>query len=461
MDVQQHGRLALVAPGAAQAATKSVSMGPPPGAAKTSRRPSPTSTRSSRARSRSAVGDSVRFAPVGFHDVHFLGRSRQATTPFIPSGKTIAGVNDEAGASLLVQRPGPEVARQPEGLHARRQPRQDPRGERNQGDPERRPLSDKPKPMVVRFTKAGLFRYVCDIHPGMKGAVRVVSKRRPVPSARRSGAGQPSGRQGARRRQDVHQRPGAGQHDRPRAQRARRGELVRVRPGQAVRRGRHDRDVQDAQRRLRDATATVGPGQIPEKEPKSYLGELTASLESPAARQEALYPSDLPPAPAALTPTLHGNGFWNSGALDSIAASRSRRQSQVTFAAAWHVHDLLRDPPVHEGHDQGAVVCGRAFEPPLDRRGGIRRRADQPFGERSDKHRLTLIGLPDPPRQSVPACQVASLSGCPGRRPSARRPRRTTVSSVATALASQPRWWSSRRSRPGCARSTSAAARAH
>ena len=89
--------LAAVAPGAAQAAVKSVSMGPPPATAKTLQQtyasdanaflPSSIAVR---------VGDSVRFTPMGFHNVHFLGRSGKASTPFVPTGKTIAGANDEA-----------------------------------------------------------------------------------------------------------------------------------------------------------------------------------------------------------------------------------------------------------------------------------------------------------------------------------------------------------------------------
>ena len=36
--------------------------------------------------------------------------------------------------------------------------------------------------MTVKFTKAGTYTYFCDIHPGMKGKVKVVSKnaQRPV-----------------------------------------------------------------------------------------------------------------------------------------------------------------------------------------------------------------------------------------------------------------------------------------
>lgn len=58
------------------------------------------------------------------------------------------------------------------------------------------------------------------------------------------------------------------------------------------------------------------------------------SLESPKAEQHALYPSDLPVGAAALTPALHGNGFWNSGAMDAIGSTPLGNQSQVRFAAA-------------------------------------------------------------------------------------------------------------------------------
>ena len=50
---------------------------------------------------------------------------------------------------------------------------------------------------------------------------------------------------------------------------------------------------------------------------------------------QAVYPSDPPPAgPAALTPTLHGNGFWNSGALDLVKRDAAAAvATSVTFAA--------------------------------------------------------------------------------------------------------------------------------
>ena len=115
-------------------------------------------------------------------------------------------------------------------------------------------------------------------------------------------------------------------------------------------------------------TATFGPGN-PETEPTSYLGDLANHFANdPVFPSQAVYPSDPPPAgPAALTPTLHGNGFWNSGLLDVDKATPLPPSNAVTFAAARHVQLLLHGPPVHararssssetRGHGSGPIGC--------------------------------------------------------------------------------------------------------
>jgi plastocyanin len=325
--------VALAAPAAAQAAVKSVTMGTPPSATKSFQRYGADVNAFFPSSVAIHVGDSVQFVPVGFHDVHFLGRSGKPTTPFIPSGKTIAGVNDAAGVPFWFNgqaelAPNPKIFT-PAGNLGKTLVTNGTR-EIYSGAP----LTDKPKPMRIRFTKAGLFRYVCDIHPGMQGAVRVAAPSAPVPSAkadRTRVARQVTSALAVAKAFETDTAP---------------ANTVNV--GLAGRGGVSFFGFAPAQLtvpvgttvtfRMRSGdfethTATVGPGN-PEKEPTSYLGKLAASLESPAAAQEALYPSDVPPAPAALTPTLHGNGFWNSGAMDSIAASPLGKQSQVRFAAA-------------------------------------------------------------------------------------------------------------------------------
>jgi plastocyanin len=59
-------------------------------------------------------------------------------------------------------------------------------------------------------------------------------------------------------------------------------------------------------------TATFGP--------KSYLAPLAKSFTG-AISPTAAYPSSPPVQPITLTPTSHGNGFANTGALDANPAS--------------------------------------------------------------------------------------------------------------------------------------------
>jgi plastocyanin len=83
-------------------------------------------------------------------------------------------------------------------------------------------------------------------------------------------------------------------------------------------------------------TATTGPGD-PENDPNSYLGTLTASFQGQGPFSAlAVYPSEPSGSAAAtLTPTLHGNGFWNSGLLDTSNATPTLPTSNsVKFGAA-------------------------------------------------------------------------------------------------------------------------------
>lgn len=326
--------LTLGAPTAVQAAVKSVSMGPPRATAQTLQR---TYFSDANAFFPSSVaihvGDSVRFLPAGFHTAHFPGSRGKPSTPFIPTGKTIAGVNDELGIPFWFNGQA-ELGANPQvfgpGGKLGKTVVTNGRKEIQSGAP----LSNRPRPMVVRFTRAGLFRYVCDIHPGMKGSVRVRPRSRSVPSARAD----------ARRVR----RQGNSAIAVAKTFRNATAPANTVNVGLAGRGGvslfafaPNKLTVPlgtTVTFRMRSGdfethTVTMGPGD-PEREPTSYLGKLTASLESPATDQKALYPSDLPVAPAAFTPALHGNGFWNSGAMDSTRATPLAKQSQVRFAAA-------------------------------------------------------------------------------------------------------------------------------
>jgi plastocyanin len=276
------------------------------------------------------VGDSVRFVPAGFHSAHLLGKSGKIAPINVLTGKAVAGITDAAGLPFFFNGL-PEVGSNPV-LFA--PPGNFGKSLVTNGTKEIEsglPTSRNPKPMVVKFTKAGLFQYLCDLHPGMKGTVRVAAKSKPVPSA-------------------------ASDAKRVKAQLAKALTVAKTFPtikppantvyvgytggggttlfgfapskltvavGTTV-------TFTTAKALTETHTASTGPGN-PDKEPTSYLGAIAGGQDD--ARLG--YPSDPPPAgPAALTPALHGNGFWNSGALDPTAATPLPVSNSVTFAAA-------------------------------------------------------------------------------------------------------------------------------
>ncbi len=322
--------LMLALPAASQAATKSVNMGTPPSLAKTLQQkyfsdanaffPSSVAVH---------VGDRVKFVPVGFHNVRFLGKGAKLGGPFVPTGKAVAGATDAAGVPFAFNGQ-PALATNPAIFG----PGQLGKTVVTNGSKDIQsglPLSPKPKPMTVRFTKAGLFRYYCELHPGMKGSVRVATKRTPVPSAaadaRRVRLQAAKATAVAKGFKNV----------KPPANTINLGlggsggvslfafspSKLTVPVGTTVTFRMHSRD-------LEVHTATAGPGDA--QKAGTYLGKIAASLESPNPDQAAFYPSEF--ALADLTPTLHGNGFWNSGVLDGPSASPLPRSNSVRFAAA-------------------------------------------------------------------------------------------------------------------------------
>ena len=325
--------IALVVPGAAQAAaTKTVTMGTSAAQQKIIQRqygsdanaffPSNVAIH---------VGDSVRFNPTNFHSVHFFGKSGKLAPIFLLTGKQISGVLDENGVPFgfngLPELGFNPVLFAPPGKFGKTVVVNG-----NNEIESGLPLADKPKPMTVRFTKAGLFKYHCDLHPGMQGTVRVAARRKPIPSAKSDAKRVKA--QFAKNVKVAKTFPAVKPPDRtvdvglfgpggtslfgvvP--------EKLTVPVGTTV-------TFQMTTCNNEVHTATTGPGD-PENQPKSYLGTIAASLNGPSPDQRALYPSDPGPTPAALTPTLHGNGFWSSGGMTGISGTALPKSSQVTFA---------------------------------------------------------------------------------------------------------------------------------
>jgi plastocyanin len=279
------------------------------------------------------VGDKVQFTPVGFHNADLPKKGGAASPLLVPTGQPVTGLNDAAGNPFWFNGAVPQVSFNPVLGKSNLGKTLSYSGSKgiNSGLP---PENGKPKPMTVKFTKTGTFAFYCDIHPGMKGSVRVLAKSKKIPSAKAD----------AKRLKDQVARDLAIAKTLPKAKPA----AGTVDVGEAGKFGVEYFGMLPATQTVpvgttlkfqmtagtREVhTATFGPGD-PEKEPNSYLGQLAAAFLPPIPRGDAVYPSDPPPAgPAALTPTLHGNGFWNSGALDLAGATPLPASNVVTFAA--------------------------------------------------------------------------------------------------------------------------------
>ncbi len=321
----------LAVPAASSAATRDVYMGTPPSIGKQMEKLLTDANAYFPANTKIHVGDTVRFLPVGFHNANFPKTGGKPNPLFVP-GKPAAGENDAAGAAFWFNgQPtfGFNPAIGPPGLFGRSTTYNGSKAVETG-----LPLSNKPKPAKVRFTKTGSFTYYCSVHAGMKAKVNVVGRRSSAPSAKAHAAAiakQTKAAVATAKELEKRKAPsvgvtvgvaGSGGIERF----AFSPDKLTVKVGDTVTftMGSKSYDVH---------SASTGPGDAM-KEPKSYMGQLAAKFEGTEFPGQAIYPSDPPAAGVAtLTPTFHGNGFWSSGLMDRSSASPLPTSGSVKFGA--------------------------------------------------------------------------------------------------------------------------------
>jgi plastocyanin len=326
---------ALIPVGSAQALTKTVIVGTPASAQKTIGNTYngdvdaffPTSITID-------AGDKVRFVPSGFHTVEIPPKGSSDSALVQPFTGKVAGANDAAGTPFWFNGQDnlyfalPLVQKQNFGKSLKYTGKN-----RVQSG---LPLANKPKPMVVTFTKKGKYTYFCNLHPGMKATVTVQKKgatrppaafdKRVVKQQVNSATKVATDLQAARPEDGTIQLGASGKGG---------VEIFAFFPAQTtVPVGTTIKFAMPKGSR-EDHTATAGPGN-PETEPSSYLGTLAGSLQGPPPfNPAAVYPSDAPGGAAtSLTSATHGNGFWNSGFLDQSTATPISDSSSVKFDQA-------------------------------------------------------------------------------------------------------------------------------
>lgn len=323
---------ALALPATAGAVTKVVTMGAPKSAEKSFLKAESEANAFFPASVTIAAGDSVRFVPGSFHSVELPAKGKKPK-PLITPGQPVAGAVDAAGAPFWFNTQ-PALGFNPALLASGFGKRFAYTGAKAVSSG--LPLADNPRPMTVRFPRAGTYTYYCNVHPGMDGTVRV----------RAAGASAPASAADAQRvktqvsealrvaRSLANTTPPAGVMDLGASGRGGVERFAMFPSALTVPVGTTLKfQMTPASREVH--TATTGPGDPDaQKAPGSYLAEIEKAFNSPAGSQLVFYPSDQPGAPANLTPTLHGNGFWNSGTLDASSAVPGPPANSVRFAAA-------------------------------------------------------------------------------------------------------------------------------
>ena len=154
------------------------------------------------------------------------------------------------------------------------------------------PFGDNPKPLTVKFAKAGTVKYFCDLHPGMEGLIHVLPKSRTIPSAkadakacrpRSTATSRSRSRSRSRRR-----RPARSTSARPAATASSTSASARQDDGAASGRRSSSRSPRWPTSRH---TATTGPGG-PIDDPTSYLGMHRGVVLLGQFVPQGIYPSD-------------------------------------------------------------------------------------------------------------------------------------------------------------------------
>ena len=273
------------------------------------------------------VGDTVSFKLQGFHTVDFPGKGGSAL-PLIVPGALATGVNDAAGNPFWFDGKVPNV-----GLNTAlfAPPKAKTFNGSQRWDSGLPVGNGPPKPFKLTFTKPGTYKYFCDVHPGMIGTVVVKAAGTPIPSAKQDAAAQV-----AQVTADVKAAKKVAATKLP-ADTVSLGEstpggveLYKMFPSTLTVNAGTVVTFQMSKHTFETHTATFGD--------TSTLKGLAKGFEGANFPAQGVYPSD-PTQPVTESPTSHGNGFANVGALDNNPVTKQIPSSgKIDFTTAGTYH---------------------------------------------------------------------------------------------------------------------------
>lgn len=279
------------------------------------------------------AGDKVRWTVNGLHTVTFVPRGQAVPAFVMPDSKSkVTGVKDAAGVPFWFNGQ-PMLDINPIAAFGTGGPSVTGKTLVSSAVPAG---SGKPKPVVFKFTKLGTFKYLCMVHPGMHGTVKVVSKSRKVPTNaqdKKTASRQFKAAVKLGRSQAVVTPPAntifAG-HD--------RGDVAWLRffpSSMTVKVGQPVTFQLSTKREIH--TVTFGPPAYTDAIQRALITPIPQSYGLPVLtlNPQAAYPSDPPSgSPLVDTGANHGNGFVNAGILDPDPATPNGSSATFTFTKA-------------------------------------------------------------------------------------------------------------------------------
>jgi plastocyanin len=274
------------------------------------------------------TGDTVSFQIEGFHTIDLPDSSKSALPLILPNGTT-TGVNDAAGNPFWFNGL-PSLGVNPALAGHQGPSTYDGTTRIDSGVP-----LGPPKPMKVKFSKPGVYKYFCDVHPGMIGTVVVKPKGKKIPSAKQVHKALVSQITGDVKVAKRLAKSKPASNTVSLGESAKDGvELFTMFP-QTLKVKANTTVTFTMSKASREVhTATFGPTTV--------LKTLSDGFQGINFPSQGLYPSD--PASIVVSPTSHGDGFGNTGALDTDSATPTINPSNkinFTTPGTYHFECLI------------------------------------------------------------------------------------------------------------------------
>jgi plastocyanin len=287
------------------------------------------------------VGDTVvwdkKAQNAGFHSIDFPAKGGGDVPLFVP-GAPVSGVNDFAGNPFWFNGKVPSLGFNSK-LFARLGPTTYDGSTRADSGIPAGPNA-KAKSFSLTFTKAGVYKYYCDVHPGMIGYVVVKAKGQAVPSAAADKATLAKEEAAyAKTAKKVEKTKVKGNNVSLGASGPGGVEAFAMFPAKLTVKAGTTVTFSMSKLTREVHTASFGP--------TSYLNQLSNTLNSPAPSAAALYPSD--PGTITLNATSHGNGFANTGVLDRDRGTPNPPSNKIKFTQPGTYHFICLIHPFMHG----------------------------------------------------------------------------------------------------------------